>query len=271
MANSSTSTRQRAPLDDMPGPEPSSCRPPLHCQTRRHRRVRSSRFRFGSRESVVLRSYVAWAVVEHGQRVDVDYVVGAPTKWANHVRDREPVVHAEFVSMSTDLGFNPPEIKRMWATLAELLVISGIRAGVIADDDYVGTRDTYLAVDTGVSRTLPIFSGHPSSVQLGDVPPPPWASTVTPDTGRQPQIRLGRTRRRSPGPHRDHVPLLSLDQLAVSLRPGSVETIDTTLRMFGRFIADHHNDVVGAADISRVHIEAFKPWLVARPGKVENN
>lgn len=58
-----------------------------------------------------------------------------------------------------------------------------------------------------------------------------------------------------------------LNQLAVSLRPGSVETIDTTLRMFARFIADHHPDVTGAADIGRTHIEAFKPWLAARPGK----
>ncbi|MEJ7801342.1 MAG: hypothetical protein WKF60_12535 [Ilumatobacter sp.] len=31
-----------------------------------------------------------------------------------------------------------------------------------------------------------------------------------------------------------------LAQLAVSWRPGSVDTIDTTLRMFGWFIADHH-------------------------------
>ncbi len=38
------------------------------------------------------------------------------------------------------------------------------------------------------------------------------------------------------------------------------------MRMFGRFIADNHLDAAGAAGITRIHIEAFKPWLANRPG-----
>ena len=77
-------------------------------------------------EPVVMRTYAAWAAVEHGMAVDADYVVGTSTHWSNHVQEREPAAHSEFVALATDLGFNPSEINRMWATLAKLSVISGI-------------------------------------------------------------------------------------------------------------------------------------------------
>ncbi len=216
--------------------------------------------------SVVLRSYAAWALVEHGDPVDVDYVVGTPTKWANHVRNREPVVHAGFVSAATDLGFNPPEIKRMWATMAKLSVISGTPAAVIADHLYVDTRAAYLAAVQRRCETVPkifatpVFGLNSVMFHLGRGPAP---KRRTRDGNRQPDWAALAV----------EVPVLAatmrryLDQLAVSLRPGSVETIDTTMRIFGRFIAENHPDVAGAADIGRVHIEAFKPWLAARPGR----
>lgn len=47
--------------------------------------------------------------------------------------------------MAADLGFNAPEAKRMWATLAKLSVISGTRAALIADELYTGTRAVCLA------------------------------------------------------------------------------------------------------------------------------
>lgn len=217
-------------------------------------------------ESVVLRSYAAWAVVEHGCPVDVDYIVGTPTKWANLVHDHEPLAHAEIVSMAADLGFNPLESKRMWSALAKLSLISGTRAGAIADGTYTDARTSYLAA---VERrcgsvpkifATPIFGLNSIMFHLHRGPAP---KRRTRDGNRKPDWEALDV----------DVPVLAatmhryLDQLAVSLRPGSVETIDTTMRMFGRFVADHHPEVTGAVDIGRVHIEAFKPWLSSRPGR----
>ncbi len=215
---------------------------------------------------VVLRSYAAWAVVEDGCAVDADYVVGTPTKWAIHVRSREPAAHAELVTMATDLGFNPPEIKRMWSTLAKLSVIAGLNAAHVTDTIYTDTCALYLAAVERRCGQIPKIFGTPvfglNSVMfhLGRGPAP---KRRTRDGNRKPDwVALTA-----------QVPILAgtmrryLDQIAVTLRPGSVETIDTTLRLFGRFIQAHHPDVVGAIDINRVHIEAFKPWLAARPGQ----
>lgn len=54
-----------------------------------------------------------------------------------------------------------------------------------------------------------------------------------------------------------------LDQLAVSMRPATVEVADNTLRCFARFIVAEHPDLVGFVDVRRAHVEAFKVFFVA--------
>ena len=75
--------------------------------------------------------------------------------------------------------------------------------------------------------------------------------------------------------HRDwdlvvaHTPQLAvtawryLDQLAVSMRPATLDVADNTLRCFARFIVVEHPDLVGFVDVRRVHVEGFKLFFVA--------
>ncbi|MDQ1500363.1 MAG: hypothetical protein QOI86_3703 [Actinomycetota bacterium] len=58
-----------------------------------------------------------------------------------------------------------------------------------------------------------------------------------------------------------------LDQIAVSLRPTSVDSATSILGRFAGFLAEHHPEVHGAADIGRRHIESYKCWLAAREGR----
>jgi integrase len=76
--------------------------------------------------------------------------------------------------------------------------------------------------------------------------------------------------------HRDwdvvvaHAPLLAvtawryLDQLAVSMRPATVDVADNTLRCFAGFLVTEHPDLVGFVDVRRAHVEGFKLFFVAR-------
>lgn len=54
-----------------------------------------------------------------------------------------------------------------------------------------------------------------------------------------------------------------LDQLAVSMRPATVDVADNTLRCFARFLVVEHPDLVGFADVRRAHVEGFKLFFVA--------
>jgi len=58
-----------------------------------------------------------------------------------------------------------------------------------------------------------------------------------------------------------------LDQLTGILRPGSVVNTDGALRCFAAFLARTHPGLPGVAAVTRTHVEAFKPWLAARPGQ----
>ncbi len=215
---------------------------------------------------VVLRSYVSWAVTAAGCAVDADYVVGAPTKWAVHVGEREPLARAEVGTVAAELGFKPLEIRHMWAALAKLSVISGTPAGVIADDAFCATRDDYLAAVRRRCGAIPKIFGTPVfglnavMFHLGRAPAP------------QRRTRPG-TRARDWDAFSDRRPELVatmrryLHQLSLSLRPGSVEAIDTTLRLFAEFLTTHHPEVASVSNVARLHIEAFKPWLAARPGR----
>ena len=58
-----------------------------------------------------------------------------------------------------------------------------------------------------------------------------------------------------------------LDQLEVSARPSTVADAELTLRLFAHRVSATDPDCVAVAGIGRGHIEDFKRWLVARPGK----
>lgn len=57
-----------------------------------------------------------------------------------------------------------------------------------------------------------------------------------------------------------------LTQIALSMRPGSVALIDTTLRHLADYFSEHHPELVGVAGIRRTHIEGFKTFLSSKAG-----
>jgi site-specific recombinase XerD len=58
-----------------------------------------------------------------------------------------------------------------------------------------------------------------------------------------------------------------LEQIACVLRPGSVENAGQALRCFAGFLAEAAPQVTCLSQVTRRHIEDYKPWLAARPGQ----
>jgi site-specific recombinase XerD len=58
-----------------------------------------------------------------------------------------------------------------------------------------------------------------------------------------------------------------LTQIGCVLRPGSVGGADLALRSFAAFLAEAAPEVAAIAQVTRRHIEDYKPWLAARPGQ----
>jgi len=58
-----------------------------------------------------------------------------------------------------------------------------------------------------------------------------------------------------------------LTQIGCVLRPGSVGGADLALRCFAAFLVETVPEVTSIAQVTRRHIEDYKPWLAARPGQ----
>jgi site-specific recombinase XerD len=58
-----------------------------------------------------------------------------------------------------------------------------------------------------------------------------------------------------------------LEQIACVLRPGSVGGADLALRSFAAFLVQIAPEVTSIGQVTRRHIEDFKPWLAKRPGQ----
>ena len=58
-----------------------------------------------------------------------------------------------------------------------------------------------------------------------------------------------------------------LEQIGCVLRPGSVGAADIALRSLAAFLIESAPEVTSISEVTRRHIEDFKPWLAARPGQ----
>src|SRR5215471_4870152 len=58
-----------------------------------------------------------------------------------------------------------------------------------------------------------------------------------------------------------------LTQISCVLRPGSVSGADLALRSFTAFLTQAAPAVTSLTEVTRHHIEDYKPWLTARPGQ----
>ncbi len=58
-----------------------------------------------------------------------------------------------------------------------------------------------------------------------------------------------------------------LEQIGCILRPGSVGGADLALRSFAAFLLECVPEVTSIAQVTRRHVEDYKPWLAKRPGQ----
>jgi site-specific recombinase XerD len=56
-----------------------------------------------------------------------------------------------------------------------------------------------------------------------------------------------------------------LEQMALSLRPSSIDAIDLTLRSFAGFLVDHDRRLRRLRHVRRHHLEAYRIWLADQP------
>jgi len=216
---------------------------------------------------VAVRGFAAWLALTNQAPIDAAYVDAVTTSWGLHVTLVHPTLAATFATTSHQIGFSSNETRLQWATLAKLTAITGLCPDQLHRHRFNAARDQLIAVvgarhagHVPITLTTPLHGLEATLTALGilDKAAP---KSHTGDTRGEHWAALSLT-----------APVLTatmrryLAQLGVSLRPGSVEVIDTSLRHLAAYLHDYHSDVTSVSQIGRTHIEGFKAWLVARPG-----
>jgi integrase len=216
---------------------------------------------------VAVRSYVAWMLLTTGTPGPVDYVVASGSSWGLHAAAAYPDFAGRFTATATAIGFTTQQTQRQWATLAKLAAITGLDPEQLHQGDLDQAYGQLLAEVRSThgghapnTLTTPVHGLSATLTAVGTLAAPRRKAPTHPSTtvhwdhlaGKAPDLVA--TMRRY------------LAQLGLSLRPGSVTLIDTTLRHLADYLTEHHPQVLTAAGIRRTHIEGFKTALAARPG-----
>jgi integrase len=213
-----------------------------------------------------IRAVAVFLAVATAAAVDPSYVAQSTASWGYWLAVADPDFAVRFTSAACRLGWDDKETGRQWCTLAKLAAVAGIPAQLLDRPRFGAARETLAAAITAHRGRLPItFTTplHGLSATLASL-----GILDKPDRKRVPD-------RGQPGHWKrleEQVPVMTatmrryLAQLGISMRPGSVALIDTTLRHLASYLTGHHPDVTAAAQIRRTHIEGFKTAMNSRPG-----
>jgi integrase len=216
--------------------------------------------------TVQIRGLVAFLLLATARPAAASYVRSCRTDWGHHGAAVHPGFAETFHRTACALGFNNREAAHQWCALIKIAVTAGSSLNKLDTNTFHNAADELTTAHTDSGGKTPITWSTPlhglkaTATALGLITDAP-ASRLSPSSRithwgalaeRAPQLVT--TLRRY------------LAQIELSMRPGSVALIDTTLRHLAVYLTDHHPDIGAVADIGRTHIEGFKTFLTSKPG-----
>lgn len=215
---------------------------------------------------VDIRTLIAFLITATSFRVDPEYVRVSGSGWGRHVAAAHPMFARSFRAAAGTIGFGDDEASRQWQTLAKILTVAAVQPETLNSRDFHLAADALTATyDTGSGRTpaswsTPLHGLKATLTSLGII-------AASPPARLSPSSRLAHWQALAT---RSPVLVATLQrylrQIAVTMRPGSVALIDTSLRHFAVYLTEHHPDLAGLADVRRTHIEGFKTFLAGKTG-----
>ena len=214
------------------------------------------------------RRVVGWLLVNCHMPATADYLVEVQAFLGGVSSRLQPAVFEMFQTQAAILGYDPKSIVQQWSAVAKIAALHQCTPSDVTLERLTDGRDMLVsalkdkpAETSGVvlALTRDVFRAGATMFHAGMIDGLP-----------------ARQSRTSAGLHDQQwstaAPLLAkrlreyVVQVRVSLRPSTVMHIDSTLRSFAVFTAEHDPAVTCLADLRRSHIEAFKLHTATRIG-----
>jgi hypothetical protein len=212
---------------------------------------------------VDVRGVAVWLALATATPVDAAYVAAVNAAWGYRLADLDPRLAARFTAAASRLGWSDKQAELQWVMLAKLAAVAGQPAQTLTRSYFDAAREA-LAEAVRAQRgrlpntlTTPLHGLQATLAAMGILDEP--GGKRVPDRGRP-----GHWQQLTAG-----VPVVAgtmrryLAQMGISMRPGSVKLIDTTLRHLADYLTGHHPGVTAVAQIRRTlwGAETGLAWL----------
>jgi integrase len=217
--------------------------------------------------NVKIGRFVVWLIATQRLVASADYVVAHRPLLGRVMARNHAEFFTKFQATVSTLGFGANAAGLQWTALTQVCAVSGRRPGDLSHDDLDRSRAALCEagerLGRGSKRSLrtAMFGLESTLFHAGvtdELPRKRVMDKVSERTIQWAQITSA-------------APLLAdtmtryLQQIGLSVRPGTSRRHEAITREFAQFVLERDSAVTGAADIVRRHVEDYKTWLGERP------
>lgn len=213
--------------------------------------------------NVKIHRFVSWLISTRRLRPTPEYLVARHPKLSVIVAGHDRAFHASFRATAGALGYGEASIQRQWSALCLVCALAGVAPSELTHARVDQARSELLQAAERLGMKLrerrsALYGLEATLFHLGATDELPRRRTPTKASVRASQWaeippQIAATMRRY------------LEQIALSLRPGTVGNAEATLREFALFLAERFPEVREVREIGRSQVEAYKAWLAERP------
>lgn len=210
--------------------------------------------------------FISWLLATRQVASPADYLIARRPILGRVVATRCPDFFRRFRSTALALGFKEHQVRMQWAALCQACTLHACGPEELTPARLDDARSALLAAGGEL--------GHPmrtTASALYHLEATLFHAGVTDHLPRRRQPNEASTREAEWGRIARTAPALRdtahryLEQIALSLRPGTVFQTEATLREFAAFVVERDPAVRSLAQVERRHVEAYKSWLAERP------
>ena len=210
---------------------------------------------------------VTWLIVTGRLRASAEYLVASRLRAGRVAAWVHRDFHERFMRTAAELGFARTSAELHWWAVALAAAVAGVRPERLTNAQLDWARERLIAA---VRRLDP---DHPSRAQTLSTRLYGAETTLyhagvleLPPRKRNANQSARRVREWASVPPRLAATLQGyVEQMRLSLRPGSIVHIERVLREFALWLTAHAPEVNAVADLRRAHIERYKRYLAERP------
>jgi len=217
--------------------------------------------------NVKISRFVGWLIGTQQLVPTADYVVAHRPLLGRVVARCHAAFFDNFLVTAAAVGFSVKATRLQWTALVQACAVSGRRPQDLRHEDLDRSRTELCAAGERLGRG----SRRSLRTAMFGLEATLFHAGVTDELPRKRVMDKASERAAQWADIRAAAPVLAdtmtryVEQVGLSLRPGTMRRHEAVTREFARFVLERDDRVVAAADVRRCHVEDYKSWLAERP------